>query len=387
MLQKIWLTFAQLVAAAAILLAALLALDRLVPGLLPRNGSDVTVQEVAHVGSAHPVSTYADAARKSLPAVVNINTTKQVRVPQHPLMNDPFFRRYFGQGEHSRPQRVSNLGSGVIVSTDGYILTNHHVVEAADEIQVSLPDGRNLPAELVGTDPDTDLAVLRVRQTGLHAITFAKPDSVRVGDVVLAIGNPFGVGQTVTMGIVSGLNRSHLGINTFENFIQTDAAINPGNSGGALVDASGNLVGINTAIFSRSGGNLGIGFAIPVSLARQVMQQIIAHGGVTRGWVGIEVQDITPEIADSFNLHNTEGALIAGVLRGGPADRAGIRPGDILVRVNDQPVADSSSLLNLIAALPPGKQAALGLIRKQTQMQILVKVDKRPVMRREIEEQ
>jgi serine protease DegQ len=261
-LQKIWLTFAQLVTAAAILLAALLALDRLVPGLLPRNGQEVTVQEVAHVGSAQPVSTYAEAARKALPAVVNINTTKQVRLPQHPLMNDPFFRRYFGQGEDSRPQRVSNLGSGVIVSTDGYILTNHHVVEAADEIQVSLPDGRNLPAELVGTDPDTDLAVLRVRQTGLNAITFAKPDSVRVGDVVLAIGNPFGVGQTVTMGIVSGLNRSHLGINTFENFIQTDAAINPGNSGGALVDASGNLVGINTAIFSRSGGNLGIGFAI-----------------------------------------------------------------------------------------------------------------------------
>ena len=384
-LQKIWLTFAQLVTAAAILLAALLALDRLVPGLLPRNGQEVTVQEVAHVGSAHPVSTYAEAARKALPAVVNINTTKQVRLPQHPLMNDPFFRRYFGQGEDSRPQRVSNLGSGVIVSTDGYILTNHHVVDAADEIQVSLPDGRNLPAELVGTDPDTDLAVLRVRQTGLNAITFAKPDSVRVGDVVLAIGNPFGVGQTVTMGIVSGLNRSHLGINTFENFIQTDAAINPGNSGGALVDASGNLVGINTAIFSRSGGNLGIGFAIPVSLARQVMQQIIAHGGVTRGWVGIEVQDITPEIADSFNLQNTEGALIAGVLRGGPADRAGIRPGDILVRVNDQPVADSSSLLNLIAALPPGKQAVLGLIRKQTRMQFLVKVEKRPVMRREVE--
>ena len=385
-MQKLWLIFAQLVTAAAILLAALLALDRLVPGVLPRNGSDVTIHEVAHKGAAHAVSTFAEAAQKSLPSVVNINTTKQVRLPQHPLMNDPFFRRYFGQGEDSRPQRVSNLGSGVIVSKDGYILTNHHVVEAADEIQVALPDGRNLPAELVGTDPDTDLAVLRVRQTGLHAITFAKSDSVQVGDVVLAIGNPFGVGQTVTMGIVSGLNRSRLGINTFENFIQTDAAINPGNSGGALVDSAGNLVGINTAIFSRSGGNLGIGFAIPVSIARQVMQQIITHGGVTRGWVGIEVQDITPEIADSFNLQSTEGALIAGVLRGGPADRAGIRPGDVLVKVNDKPVTDSSSLLNLIAALPPGKQAALGLIRKETNMQIMVKVDKRPVMRREVEE-
>jgi serine protease DegQ len=386
-MHKLWLTFAQLVAAAAILLAALLALDRLFPGLLPHNGLGVTIQEVAHQGAAPAVSTFADAARKSLPSVVNINTTKQVRMPQHPLMNDPFFRRYFGQGEDSRPQRVSNLGSGVIVSQDGYILTNHHVVEAADEIQVALPDGRNLPAELVGTDPDTDLAVLRVRQTGLHAITFAKADSLRVGDVVLAIGNPFGVGQTVTMGIVSGLNRSHLGINTFENFIQTDAAINPGNSGGALVDAAGNLVGINTAIFSRSGGNLGIGFAIPVSIARQVMQQIIAHGGVTRGWVGIEVQDITPEIADSFNLKSTEGALIAGVLRGGPADKAGIRPGDVLVKVNDQPVADSSALLNLIAALPPGKQASLSVIRKEANMQIVVKVGKRPVMRREVEEE
>ncbi len=385
-MHKLWLTFAQLVAAAAMLLAALLALDRLFPGLLPRNGSEVTIQEVAHEGAAHTVSTFADAARKALPSVVNINTTKQVRLPQHPLMNDPFFRRYFGQGEDSRPQRVSNLGSGVIVSPDGYILTNHHVVEAADEIQVSLPDGRNLPAELVGTDPDTDLAVLRVRQSGLHAITFAKSDSVQVGDVVLAIGNPFGVGQTVTMGIVSGLNRSHLGINTFENFIQTDAAINPGNSGGALVDAAGHLVGINTAIFSRSGGNLGIGFAIPVSLTRQVMQQIITHGSVTRGWVGIEVQDITPEIADSFNLPSTDGALIAGVLRGGPADKAGIRPGDILVKVNDKPVADSSSLLNLIAALPPGSVVALGIIRKAANLQVMARVDKRPVMRRASEE-
>jgi serine protease DegQ len=385
-MQKLWLTFAQLVAAAAILLAALLALDRLFPGLLPRNGSDVTIHEVAHEGSAHAVSTYADAARKSLPSVVNINTTKKVRPQRHPLMDDPFFRRFFGPGEDSRPQRVSSLGSGVIVSSDGYILTNNHVVEAADEIQVTLPDGRNLPATLVGTDPDTDLAVLHVKQTGLNAITFAKSDSVQVGDVVLAIGNPFGVGQTVTMGIVSGLNRSHLGINTFENFIQTDAAINPGNSGGALVDTAGNLVGINTAIFSQSGGNLGIGFAIPVSLAKQVMQQIITHGGVTRGWVGIEVQDITPEIAESFGLPSTEGALIAGVLRGGPADKAGIRPGDILVKVNDKPVYDSSSLLNLIAALPPGKMAALGLIRKETKMQIMVKVDKRPIMRREVEE-
>ncbi len=239
---------------------------------------------------------------------------------------------------------------------------------------------------MVGTDPETDLAVLRVKRKGLPAVTFAKADTLRVGDVVLAIGNPFGVGQTVTMGIVSALGRSHLGINTFENYIQTDAAINPGNSGGALVDVAGNLVGVNTAIFSRSGGNLGIGFAIPVSIVRQVMEQIIAHGAVTRGWVGIEVQEITPEIAESFNLRTTEGALIAGVLRGGPADRAGIRPGDILVAVEGKPVRDSSSLLNLIAALPPGKVAQLNLIRDKTQMGLPVTVEKRPVQRRQTRE-
>jgi serine protease DegQ len=317
--------------------------------------------------------------------VVNIFTSKQVRVPRSPFMDDPVFRRFFGERfqMNNRPQRVSNLGSGVIVSEDGFILTNHHVIEAADEIQVALPDGKTMAADVVGTDPETDLAVLKVKRSGLPAISFAKPEILRVGDVVLAIGNPFGVGQTVTMGIVSALGRSHLGINTFENYIQTDAAINPGNSGGALVDAAGNLIGINTAIFSRSGGNLGIGFAIPVSIVRQVMEQIIAHGAVTRGWVGIEVQEITPEIAESFNLKSTEGALIAGVLRGGPADRAGIHPGDVLVGVGGKPVMDSSSLLNLIAALPPGKVAQLKLIRDQTEMQLLVTVEKRPVMRKD----
>jgi len=385
-MRKIWLIFAQLVTAAVLLLTALLALDRLFPGLLPRPGVAVAPQEARRPGAAVAVSGFARAAEKSLPSVVNIYTTKQIKNPLQPLMDDPAFRRRFGLGDDNRPQRVSNLGSGVIVSPDGYILTNHHVIEAADEIQVALPDGRNLPAELVGTDPDTDLAVLRVRATGLSAITFAQPDSLRIGDVVLAIGNPFGVGQTVTMGIVSGLNRSHLGINTFENFIQTDAAINPGNSGGALVDTEGRLVGINTAIFSRSGGNQGIGFAIPVSLAKQVMQQIIAHGSVTRGWVGIEVQDITPEVADSFNLASSAGALITGVLRGGPADRAGIRPGDVLVAVNGKPVADSASLLNLIAALPPGQTATLGLLRRQKAMQLTVNVGRRPLMRSAQEE-
>ncbi|MCS6785825.1 MAG: trypsin-like peptidase domain-containing protein [Thiobacillaceae bacterium] len=381
-LRAFWLVFAQLVAAAAVLLAALAALDRLLPGLLSRDQVDASGRHVPAEGHLPPGVSYAEAARRAQPAVVNIYTTKLLKPPRHPLLSDPLPRGEPGAGMQPRAPRVTNLGSGVIVSPEGYILTNHHVIEAADEIQVALPDGRSLAAELVGTDPDTDLAVLRVRLAGLPAIRLAPPDSLRVGDVVLAIGNPFGVGQTVTLGIVSGLNRTHLGINTFENFIQTDAAINPGNSGGALVDTEGRLVGINTAIFSRSGGNQGIGFAIPVSLAREVMQQIIAQGSVTRGWVGIEVQDITPEVAESFGLGAANGALIAGVLRGGPADRAGIRPGDVLVSVNDRPVTDSSDLLNLIAALPPGERARLTVLRGQTRLQLTVQVERRPSMRR-----
>ncbi len=381
-MQKHWLLLAQIIAALVLVLAALLALDRLIPGLLPAAGDGVVIREAAHDGAARTVSSYADAAGKSRPSVVNIFTSKEVRARRNPFMDDPVLRRFFGDrpNAENRTQRVSNLGSGVIVSADGYILTNHHVIEAADEIQVALPEGKTLPAKVVGTDPETDVAVLKVDHSGLPAITFARQDGLSVGDVVLAIGNPFGVGQTVTMGIVSALGRSHLGINTFENYIQTDAAINPGNSGGALVDGSGNLIGVNTAIFSRSGGSLGIGFAIPVSIVRQVMEQIIAHGGVTRGWVGIEVQEINPEIAESFGLKSTDGALIAGVLRGGPADRAGIHPGDVLVAVNDKPVTDSVSLLNLIAALPPGQIAKLRLIREQKPLQASATVEKRPVM-------
>jgi serine protease DegQ len=379
-MHKYWLVFAQVVTALVLVLVALLALDRLIPGLLPTEQAAVTVRAVTQGGHAPAASSYADAATKSQPSVVNIFTSKQVQASTNPLMDDPFFRRFFGHLQ-SRPQRVNNLGSGVIVSEDGYILTNHHVIEAADEIQVALADGRSVKADLVGSDPDTDLAVLRVREKGLQAITFAAPEALKVGDVVLAIGNPFGVGQTVTMGIVSALGRSHLGINTFENYIQTDAAINPGNSGGALVDAAGNLAGVNTAIFSRTGGNLGIGFAIPVSIARQVMEQIIKQGAVVRGWVGIEVQDITPEIAESLAMKASQGALIAGVLRGGPADRAGIRPGDVLVAVNERPVTDSSSLLHLIANLPPGEQANLRLLRQQAELRLAVTIEKRPLMR------
>ena len=328
-------------------------------------------------GDAAPGS-LSSAARKAMPSVVNIFTSKEIKVPRNPLMQDPLFRRFFGDQLDTETQHSSSLGSGVIVGPEGYVLTNHHVVETADEIEVALADGRKAPAKIVGTDPETDLAVLKLSLKGLPAITIGQSDRVAVGDLVLAIGNPFGVGQTVTMGIISALGRSHLGISTFENFIQTDAAINPGNSGGALVDASGNLIGINSAIYSRSGGSMGIGFAIPTSLAKQVMEQIIQHGSVTRGWIGVEVQDLNAELAESFRLRTTSGTLIAGVLRGGPADHAGIKPGDILVSIESHAVTDSSSMLNLIAALQPGKIATMKLLRSQKEVLVKVTVGKRP---------
>jgi Do/DeqQ family serine protease len=308
--------------------------------------------------------------------VVNIFTSKEV--PRSPLLNDPLFRRFFGEQPGEEAQRATNLGSGVIVSPAGYILTNHHVVEAADEIEVALPDGKKLLAKVVGNDPDTDLAVLRVNAEKLPAITLGKSEQLRVGDTVLAIGNPFGFGQTVTSGIVSAIGRAGLGISTFENFIQTDAAINPGNSGGALVDAHGNLVGINTAIYSRTGSSSGVGFAIPVSTARMVMEQIIRTGSVTRGWIGVELQQITPALAESFKLGDTRGVLIAGVLRGGPSDKAGVKPGDVLTAVNDAPVADPRGMLNLVAALQPGSSARLKLRRQSQALELTVTVGRRP---------
>ena len=391
-MRKLWLLFAQITTVA---LALLLVVQTMRPELLPlRNyGGSVTVQEAPsgqgkpgeQVGK--PASSYSLAAKRAMPSVVNIFTSKEVKLPRHPFMDDPLFRRFFGDQYDAETQRSSSLGSGVIVGTDGYILTNHHVVEAADEIEVALNDGRQARAQTVGSDPETDLAVLKVELKNLPAITFGRPEQVNVGDVVLAIGNPFGVGQTVTMGIVSATGRSHLGINTFENFIQTDAAINPGNSGGALIDVGGNLIGVNTAIYSRNGTSMGIGFAIPVSIARQVMDQIIATGSVTRGWIGVEVQDITPELAESFKLSNTRGVLIAGIVRGGPADRAGVKPGDILVEVDGKPIADSSAMLNLVAGAQPGKPAALKLIRNGASLSMKVTVGKRPKPRPRAEEE
>src|SRR5256714_1396190 len=339
---RLWLIFAQ---TATVAVALLFVVTTFRPEWLPSRPASV-ISQVATPGGAvsgargPAAGSYNEAVQKATPSVVNIFTSKEIRSPRHPLLNDPIFRRFFGDQLPDEAQRAASLGSGVIVSSAGYVLTNHHVVEAADEIEVALADGKKLLAKVVGNDPETDLAVLRLDAQNLPAIGFGSSDALRVGDVVLAIGNPFGVGQTVTSGIVSALGRTGLGIHTFENFIQTDAAINPGNSAGALVDAAGNLPGINTAIFSRSGGSIGIGFAIPVSTAKMVLEQIVKSGSVTRGWIGVEVQEITPAVAESFKLGNERGALIAGVLRGGPADKAGVKPGDILVEVDGKSVLD-----------------------------------------------
>jgi Do/DeqQ family serine protease len=376
-MRKLWLVFAQ---TATLCLAVLFVVSTLRPDLLAWNthGNVVTVKEPASHAPTRATASFSDAARKAMPAVVNIFTSQEVKRPRQPFMDDPLFRYFFGDQLEAGPQRREGLGSGVIVSEQGYILTNHHVVESVDQIEVALADSRKLKARVVGTDPETDLAVLKVEKQKLPAITFAKGDQLRVGDVVLAIGNPFGVGQTVTLGIVSGLGRSHLGITVFENFIQTDAAINPGNSGGALVDADGNLVGVNTAIYSQTGGSMGIGYAIPVSTARQVMEQIIQKGSVTRGWVGVGVQDVTREVADAFKLPAAHGVLITQVESGGPADKAGVKLGDVLLAVNDKPVADTIGMLNTIAAMQPGQPARLKLTRNQSESEVTVTIGRRP---------
>ena len=387
MLRNLWLTFAQAVTIAlgAVFVIATLRPEWLPGGLTSAPRAAATLPAAAPRGAeATPgtrdaaILSYGDAARRATPSVVNIFTTKEVRAPRdHPLLNDPLFRRFFGDQPQQRQQSAS-LGSGVIVSADGLVLTNHHVVESADEIEVLLADGRRTTAKVVGSDPETDLAVVRIGLKDVPAITFGSDASARVGDVVLAIGNPFGVGQTVTMGIVSALGRNQLGINTFENFIQTDAAINPGNSGGALVDTAGRVIGINSAIYSRSGGSLGIGFAIPVSTARMVMDQIVASGSVTRGYIGVEPQDVTPELAEAFKLARKEGAIIAGVMRGGPADKAGVKVGDILVDVEGRPVPNTASMLNQIAQLTPGTNARFRFLRDGREVELPIVIGKRP---------
>jgi Do/DeqQ family serine protease len=383
-MRNLWLIFAQ---AATVAVGALFVVTTLKPEWLARSsfpGPQVVELRQATSAASLPAraTSYSDAVRRAVPAVVNVSTSKEIKSQRHPFIDDPLFRHFFGDQFEDEPQRAVSLGSGVIVSSKGYILTNHHVVEAADEITVTLADGKVLKAKAVGSDPDTDLAVLQVESVALPQITFGDAESLRVGDVVLAIGNPFRVGQTVTMGIVSALGR-RIGLNAFENFIQTDAAINPGNSGGALIDTAGNLVGINTAIYSESGGSLGIGFAIPASSAKQVMEQIIATGSVTRGWIGVEAQEITPEIANSFGLSSTNGVRIASVLPGGPAQKAGLRSGDILVAIEGRPVKDPDSMLNLVAALVPGKQASIQFRRDKKDTEVQVAVGKRPTQVRQ----
>jgi Do/DeqQ family serine protease len=314
------------------------------------------------------------------PAVVNIHTTKRVSVSRIPLNADPALRKFFEQMPgFNQTQQTTNLGSGVVVSAKGQVLTNLHVIDGADEIVVALTDGRQAVAKVLGVDADSDLAVLQVDLAQLPELAFSTLASLRVGDVVLAIGNPFGVGQTTTMGIVSALGRDRLGINTYENFIQTDAAINPGNSGGALIDTQGRLVGINTAIYSKSGGSLGIGFAIPAAAAQKVLSEIIAFGFVKRGWLGIEPQDMTADLARAFGLERAGGVIIAGVVRDGPGARGGLKVGDIVQTIDDQPVGDTQRMMARIAAKTPGDSVGLGVYRNGRLQKLTMTLGQRPV--------
>ncbi|WP_394787443.1 S1C family serine protease [Rhodoferax sp.] len=373
-MKRLWLLFAQ---TTTVLLAAYFVVATLKPewtGRRPFSGSSISLIEAPAVVSSVPVAgSFSAAAKKASPAVVSINTSKMAE--RDPRSDDPWFKFFFGE---RGAQAQAGLGSGVIVSDSGYILTNNHVVEGADAIEVILNDGRHAQAKVIGTDPDSDLAVLKINLDKLPVMVLGSSDALLVGDQVLAIGNPFGVGQTVTSGIVSALGRNQLGINTFENFIQTDAAINPGNSGGALVDVNGNLMGINTAIYSRSGGSLGIGFAIPVSTAKLVLEAIVTDGQVRRGWIGVEPSELSPELAETFGVKAEQGVIITGVLQNGPAAHAGIRPGDVIVKVADKPVNNVSELLSSVALLQPGKVSSFSVLRQDKQLALDVTPGLRP---------
>lgn len=324
-----------------------------------------------------PVS-YAKAVKKAAPAVVNVYSSRVIESEAHPLLSDPFFQQFYGDDPPSRQRMLSSLGSGVIVSEDGYVLTNHHVIDGADQIQVALRDGRETLAEIIGTDPESDLAVLRITLDDLPVIELSDSSNTEVGDVSLAIGNPFGFGQTVTMGIISATGRNHLGLTAYEDFIQTDAAINPGNSGGALVNPEGGMVGINTAIFSRSGGSQGIGFAIPSNLARNILEEIVTQGRVIRGWLGIEAQELNPELALSFGLKAHIGVIIAGVFPGGPADLAGLHPGDVILEIGGQPTVDPRRTMTDIATVSPGTKVPVTVIRAGERLEVVLEAAERP---------
>ena len=311
----------------------------------------------------------AEVAAAVKPSVVNISSTKTVRISgmQSPFSDDPFFRRFFGDqfNQFGRPRehKQSGLGSGVIVDKDGYILTNNHVIKEADEIKVKLSDKREFKGKVIGTDPKTDLAVIKIDSNHLPVIRLGDSDKLKVGETVIAVGNPFGLNQTVTSGIVSATGRANVGIADYEDFIQTDAPINPGNSGGALVNVKGELVGINTAIFSTSGGYQGIGFAIPSSMARAVMDNLIKKGKVVRGWLGVSIQPVTPDLAKQFEIKEERGALVGDVVEDGPADKAGIQRGDVIMEFDGREVSDPAGLRNSVAGTPPGKKVRLGLLR------------------------
>lgn len=382
-MKRYWLLFSQWV---TVLLAVWFVVATLQPEWLrsaKRSADGMTlIQAPTSSPLNRPAGSLSAPARLAAPAVVSINTSKAKS--KNPQNQDPWFKFFYGEQEEQNP---SGLGSGVIVSPEGHILTNNHVIEDADDIEVVLADGRRTVAKVIGTDPDTDLALLKIKLDKLPVIVLGQTQELQVGDVVLAIGNPFGVGQTVTSGIVSALGRSQLGINTFENFIQTDAAINPGNSGGALVDVNGNLMGINTAIYSRSGGSMGIGFAIPISTAQQVMQDLLKNGKVIRGWIGVEPQDMSPELAESFQLPSAGqalplGVVITGVLQNGPAANAGIRPGDVIVKVAGKSVRNVAELLTQVASLQPGVSAEVNIWRRQGEVKLQLTPAERPVAKK-----
>ncbi len=381
-MRRLWLLFAQTVTVG---LALCFIVTSLKPNWLQQGFSvnrnvsltssatliEAPSSKIAASGSYHL------AAKRAMPSVVNISASRNSN-NNNPLLSDPFFKRFFGEQARPRSERPSSSGSGVIMSPQGHILTNNHVIQGASAIEVALADGRQASAKVIGTDPDTDLAVLQIDLKDLPTITLGHSEESNVGDVVLAIGNPFGVGQTVTMGIVSALGRNSVGINTYENFIQTDAAVNPGNSGGALVDANGNLLGINSAIYSQNGGSLGIGFAIPVSTIKMVMEAIITDGQVVRGYLGISPEDITTEMAESFNIKQTKGSIVAAVVRGGPADQAGVKPGDICIAIDGKTFQNSREMMNQIAALKPNSKAKLKILRQSNEISLDINVGKRP---------
>ncbi|TDL96280.1 PDZ domain-containing protein [Stutzerimonas stutzeri ATCC 17588 = LMG 11199] len=363
------------------ILVALLIIQRY-PQLVGITEPDIGLQQAPLIaaGSHQGPYSYANAVASAAPAVANLYTTKVIEKTeqQPPLAKDPLFQRFFNDNLPRQRRMESSLGSAVIMSPEGYLLTNNHVTANAEQIVVALKDGRETLARVIGSDPETDLAVLKIDLAELPAITLGHSDRIRVGDVTLAIGNPFGVGQTVTMGIISATGRNQLGLNTYEDFIQTDAAINRGNSGGALVDAGGNLIGINTAIISESGGSQGIGFAIPVKLALEVMKSIIEHGQVIRGWLGVEVQSLTQELAESFGQEGRPGIVVAGVYRDGPAERAGLQPGDLILSIDGVQSADGRSSMNQVARARPGEKIDIDILRNGKPLTLTAEVGVRP---------